>query len=128
MKELDLACFQCPRKVGRPKGARDKKPRQKRRCDNVKPDTNGINAAAFITSASSKISDLPAICTLASHQTIDLGFAFIGKLPGTSFITVRDGWEWIEDTALTRECPDPFHGDWPYWFSAGRQRKMKVAL
>ena len=128
MKELDLACFQCPRKVGRPKGARDKKPRQKRRCDDFKTDIDGINAAAIITSVSSKISDLPEICTSASHQTTELGFAIIGKVPGASFITRRDGWEWIEDTALTLECPDPFHGDWPYWFSAGRQSKMKVAL
>ena len=117
-----VACFQNPRKVGRPKGARDSKPRiarMNRRQDvyftegKRTPETKVPPAVVTRSMTAGNItSDMDSICQ-------DNNFVFClpsiddGKYPSSTAAT--DEVDWMEEIVLTNESPDPFHEDWPYW-------------
>ena len=118
-----VACFQNPRKVGRPKGARDCKPRiarMNRKQDiiftegNRTPEPNG--QSALVTKSMTAGNDSSY---LEDSICLDDNFVFRlpsfekGKYPSSTVATEEV--DWMEGIVLTNESPDPFHEDWPYW-------------
>ena len=97
--------MQCTRKVGRPKGARDGKPRKKR--------WHVFKKEADITSETKQAIDYSM--TFENKLSISLPPNLKDSILSSIAGLGGDDLEWMEGTVLTHEAPDPFHGDWPYW-------------
>ena len=102
------------RKIGRPKGARDLKPRTKKIIDGTSKSRDEISC--------DKLRKLQ----LAELAAASLHLASNSSLPVDSRARM-DATEYVLSEELSANFADPFHGDWPYWERSMGSEEFQVA-
>ena len=117
---ISFRCVQSARKVGRPKGARDCKPRSRtqplarKQIDSMSKKFLHIPSFETIKTGSDGAADARISARIHENRFLQALPSSVEKSIGTS-ISEGSGMEWMETTVFTHDSPDPFHEDWPYW-------------
>ena len=137
---ISFRCVQSTRKVGRPKGARDCKPRSRtqplarKQIDSMSKKFLHIPSFETVKTGSDGAADARISARIHENRFLQALPSSVEKSIGTSIsedsgmewmgttmpsietsISEDSGMEWMETTVFTHDSPDPFHEDWPYW-------------